>query len=216
MENILATLYSFLYIIFVVGIAFVLFKFTKVGSEVVRKFIHILVSLWVFILTNCYTSFYWSLIGPAAFVVINAVFVNSGYAKYLGMGERKRDNGLVYFPLSILILVTMGHYELSNNEIIVASVLTMGFGDGLAALIGSKVGKHSYKFVGGKKSIEGTVTMFAVTLIVLSLFTSIPWYGVLITALVATAFENLTPLGFDNITVPLSTAITLGAFYGLY
>lgn len=215
--NLLATIYSFIYILAIIAVAFVLYRFTKIGSEGVRKFIHILVSGWVLILVNCYDSLAWAVIGPVTFIFLNAAFVYSGFSKYLGMGNRKRDNGLIYYPLSILVLVIMMYNGLADERIVISSVLMMGFGDGLAALIGSRFGRHGYSFIGGKKSLEGTLTMFAVSLtILLVVYPEGLWYVSLLVAIFATLLENITPLGFDNITVPLISAFALGAFNGLY
>lgn len=215
--NLLATIYSFIYILAIIAVAFVLYRFTKIGSEGVRKFIHILVSGWVLILVNCYDSLAWAVIGPVTFIFLNAAFVYSGFSKYLGMGNRKRDNGLIYYPLSILVLVIMMYNGLADERIVISSVLMMGFGDGLAALIGSRFGRHGYSFIGGKKSLEGTLTMFAVSLtILLAVYPEGPWYVSLLVAIFATLLENITPLGFDNISVPLLSALALGVLHGIY
>lgn len=215
--NLLATIYSFIYILAIIAVAFVLYRFTKIDSEGVRKFIHILVSGWVLILVNCYDSLAWAVIGPVTFIFLNAAFVYSGFSKYLGMGNRKRDNGLIYYPFSILVLVIMMYNGLADERIVISSVLMMGFGDGLAALIGSRFGRHGYIFIGGKKSLEGTLTMFAVSLtILLVVYPEGPWYVSLLVAVFATLLENITPLGFDNISVPLLSALALGVLHGLY
>lgn len=215
--NLLATIYSFIYILAIIAVAFVLYRFTKIGSEGVRKFIHILVSGWVLILVNCYDSLAWAVIGPVTFIFLNAAFVYSGFSKYLGMGNRKRDNGLIYYPFSILVLVIMMYNGFADERIVISSVLMMGFGDGLAALIGSRFGRHGYSFIGGKKSLEGTLTMFAVSLtILLVVYPEGPWYVSLLVALFATLLENITPLGFDNISVPLLSALALGVLHGIY
>lgn len=215
--NLLATIYSFIYILAIIAVAFVLYRFTKIGSEGVRKFIHILVSGWVLILVNCYDSLAWAVIGPVTFIFLNAAFVYSGFSKYLGMGNRKRDNGLIYYPFSILVLVIMMYNGLADERIVISSVLMMGFGDGLAALIGSRFGRHGYSFIGGKKSLEGTLTMVAVSLtILLAVYPEGPWYVSLLVAIFATLLENITPLGFDNISVPLLSALALGVLHGIY
>ena len=210
-SEMIATLYSFLYICSVIFVGFLLKKFTRIGAEGVRKFIHILVSGWVFILVYGYHEFWYAVTGPIAFIVINAIFVYSGLGKYLGMGNRKRDNGLIYYPVSLLFMTIMYYRGYLPDYGMIASTLIMGFGDGLAALVGTKIGKHPYKGTGGAKSIEGSLTMFIVSAAVLLLFTPCAWYVSLTLALVATVFEMSTPLGFDNITVPMITAILLGA-----
>ena len=215
--NLLATIYSFIYILAIIAVAFVLYRFTKIGSEGVRKFIHILVSGWVLILVNCYDSLAWAVIGPVTFIFLNAAFVYSGFSKYLGMGNRKRDNGLIYYPFSILVLIILLYKGVIDERVVVASTLMMGFGDGCAALIGSRFGHHGYTSLGGKKSIEGTLTMFIVSItILLLIYPDRPWYVPLSVAFLATVLENLTPLGFDNITVPLLSAVALGVLNGIY
>lgn len=216
-NNLLATIYSFIYILAIVGVAFVLYRYTSIGSEGVRKFMHILISGWVFILVGMYDSMAWALVGPVTFIVLNTVFVYSGFSRYLGMGNRKRDNGLIYYPLSIVVLILMMYNGLSDGKIVISSVLMMGFGDGFAALVGSRFGRHHYAFLGGRKSVEGTLTMFIVSFIILSaVYPEGPWYFSLLVALAATVLESITPLGFDNITVPVISAVILGALHGVY
>ena len=99
-NNVLGLVYSFGFIFAVIFIALLVHKSGKASSETVRKIIHIGVSNWVFILIHCFDSLAFSLVGPVAFIILNSLFVYSGASKLLGMGARKRDNGLIYFPLS--------------------------------------------------------------------------------------------------------------------
>ena len=95
-SNVLGLVYSFSFIFAV-----------HLSSETVRKIIHIGVSNWVFILTGCFNTLSFALIGPVTFIILNGVFVYSGAAKLLGMGNRKRDNGLIYFPFSLLVMTLL-------------------------------------------------------------------------------------------------------------
>ena len=59
--------------------------------------------------------------------------------------------------------------------------------------------------------------MFIVSItILLLIYPDRPWYVPLSVAFLATVLENLTPLGFDNITVPLLSAVALGVLNGIY
>ena len=151
-------------------------------------------------LTSLNRAFIWG-------IVLNAAFVYSGKAKLLGMGNRKRDNGLIYFPLSLLILSLLYYRGLIMSYDVLAGVLVMGYGDGLAALIGSKWGRHKYSVMNAEKSWEGTAVMFAVSLAVITLVTPYSFPVCLAMAAVAAFFEAVTPLGLDNITVPLLTGL---------
>lgn len=207
-DNVLALVYSFAFIIAVIVLAFVLYRTMHLSSESVRKIIHIGVSNWVFILVWCFDDVRFAVVGPVAFIILNAIFVHSGAAGLLGMGDRRRDNGLVYFPFSLLVMTLLYYRGLIQAHDVIAATLVMGYGDGLAALVGSKIGRHRYSVLNASKSWEGTAVMLVVSGLVIALFTPYPALKVLVMAVVATLFEALTPLGLDNITVPLLTALS--------
>lgn len=207
-DNVLALVYSFAFIIAVIALAFVLYRTMHLSSESVRKIIHIGVSNWVFILVWCFDDVRFAVVGPVAFIILNAIFVHSGAAGLLGMGDRRRDNGLVYFPFSLLVMTLLYYRGLIQAHDVIAATLVMGYGDGLAALVGSKIGRHRYSVLNASKSWEGTAVMLIVSIAVIAIFTPYPALKVLVMAVVATLFEALTPLGLDNITVPLLTALS--------
>ena len=99
-QNILSLFVSVCFVCFTVLVAFLLYRFLHLRNETVRKLIHITVSNWVFILVYGFDNIGYALLGPIMFIFINTVFVYGGFGRYLGMGDRKRDNGLIYFPRS--------------------------------------------------------------------------------------------------------------------
>lgn len=206
-SNVLGLVYSFSFIFAVIIIAFLLYRFAHLSSETVRKIIHIGVSNWVFILTGCFNTLSFALIGPVTFIILNGAFVYSGAAKLLGMGNRKRDNGLIYFPFSLLVLTLLYYRGLIQAHDVIAGTLVMGYGDGFAALLGSKFGRHKYSVMNAQKSWEGTAVMFIASLAVILLVTPYSIPKAIMMAVVATVFEAVTPLGLDNITVPLLTVL---------
>ena len=91
------------------------------------------------------------------------------------------------------------------------AILGMGYGDGLAALVGRKLGNRKLNFK-SNKTVAGFGTMATVTFIIvfivkLSFGTTAPVYLVFLLsiacALIAALVEAYTPFGLDNITVPL-------------
>lgn len=206
-SNVLGLVYSFSFIFAVIIIAFLLYRFAHLSSETVRKIIHIGVSNWVFILTGCFNTLSFALIGPVTFIILNGAFVYSGAAKLLGMGNRKRDNGLIYFPFSLLVMTLLYYRGLIQAHDVIAGTLVMGYGDGFAALLGSKFGHHKYSVMNAQKSWEGTAVMFIASLAVILLVTPYSIPKAIMMAVVATVFEAVTPLGLDNITVPLFTVL---------
>lgn len=210
--NIIGLIVSFAFLFLIVGLGFVLKRYTPASGEVVRKVIHIGVSHWVFILVHYFTKLSFALVGPIFFIIGNTAFVYLGMGKYLGMEDRKRNNGLIYFPISLLILTFFwARGSLSSAEIEFA-VLAMGWGDGLAALVGSRWGRHPYQLFGMHKSLEGSAVMALVVLLLGFLLLSLPWYLVIALALLVTLAEAITPYGFDNISVPLLAAALVRCF----
>ena len=86
----------------------------------------------------------------------------------------------------------------------------MGLGDGMAALVGTKWGKHKYKVLKvGEKSVEGTFSMFMASFLVVY---AISPGGVVISlfvALFSSLVENISPSGVDNATVPILSSLLL-------
>jgi phytol kinase len=99
--------------------------------------------------------------------------------------------------------------------------LVMAWGDGLAALIGRSFGKATIHPIVGKKTMIGSTTMFIVSAIVIALMSqgySLAWISslsgiswILIASGFATIFEAVTPLGLDNVSVPIGTAVIVSA-----
>jgi phytol kinase len=97
-------------------------------------------------------------------------------------------------------------------------ILILGYGDGLASLVGRAVSSRAVPIFGGVKSLAGTSTMLIASAAVTVLFTQAfnPTYGsdlgtLLVaagfTAAAATLVEFVTPYGMDNLTVPIVTTL---------
>ena len=112
------------------------------------------------------------------------------------------DNGIVSFPVSLLIISLLYSYGRVSGSTAIASMFILGFGDGAAAVTGYLLGKT-------KKSMEGSISMLAVSVVALMLFSGLSFPLCLIVALLATAAERLTPSGLDNLTVPLTAALAM-------
>lgn len=89
----------------------------------------------------------------------------------------------------------------------------MTWGDGMAALLGQRFGKHRYQILGITKSWEGSLAMAVVSYLVTNLVLLAGqelswqiWVVSLAVAVIATALEAVSKLGVDNLTVPLGSA----------
>ena len=165
-----------------------------VPGVIARKTLHILSSLWTVMMVYGFESVWARVIGPAAFIVINGV--------YAWRKDGRLDNGIVSFPVSLLIISLLYSYGCVSGSTAIASMLILGFGDGAAAVTGYLLGKT-------KKSMEGSISMLAVSVVALMLFSGLSFPFCLLVALLAAAAERLTPSGLDNLTVPLTAALAM-------
>ncbi len=112
--------------------------------------------------------------------------------------------GVMFFPLMLIILTFLGYRSFAG----VAAIASVGFGDGIAPIVGKYWGKHRYKLLGREKSLEGSLGVFLATLIgslILGMvFFHNPYFlKSLIASLIATILEAISPRDVDNFIVPL-------------
>lgn len=175
-------------------------------------------------------------IGAGCLVLFLALFDDSDWSKYLNItilviwfflliqkglfadandeavktmtrtGDRRE---LLKGPLYFVIVATIcGTLFYKTFEGVVAMAI-LGWGDGMAPIIGSRFGRLKYKIL-SPKSVEGSLTMFAsgfFASLLLARFIVPHAYDVnriLILSLVATAVEGLSPKEIDNFTIPIA------------
>jgi phytol kinase len=79
------------------------------------------------------------------------------------MQDYKSGLGIFYFPLSFTILMLMWGKTL--EAVSMMSLLIMSFSDSSASLIGRRIGRIEYSLRGGKKTLEGSLAFFMMTVI---------------------------------------------------
>jgi phytol kinase len=191
----------------------------KQDPELVRKVVHIgtghvlLIAWWLQIPTWLCVS---------AGVTFTAIALASHHTNILPMlnDVGRKTYGVFYYALSITVLVALlwDHHP----QYAVIGVMVMSWGDGMAALIGKRFGKHTFIYMGNKRSLEGSLAMFVTSLIVmLGIFASghslsARDVGVAIpVAAIAAMLEAFSPGGTDNLSVPLASA-SLSYFLQIY
>jgi phytol kinase len=124
----------------------------------------------------------------------------------------RKSLGTFFYAISIGILVAW-FWAVEKPYFAALGILIMTWGDGLAALIGQRYGKHVYTVGGVKKSWEGSLTMALVSYIVSSSIllavqgnTWLTWLVAFVVALVATGLEAFSWYGIDNLSVPIASA----------
>ena len=193
MSDSLSILISFCYIAVAVALCLLLDRAFSVPSVIVRKLLHVLSALWVILMAYGFESAAARALGPVLFIFINALYA---YRK-----EGRFDSGLVTFPVSLLIVSLLFSFGYVSADTAISSMLVLGCGDGAAAVTGYFLHKTG-------KSIEGSISMFLVSMVVLLFFSlALPWC--ILVALAATVAERVTPYGLDNLTVPLTSALLM-------
>ena len=186
-------------------------RYTKAGTEIVRKIVHIG--------TGNVILFAWLLkiplwVGVSASVFFSAIAFLSYYVPILPSinGIGRKSLGTFFYAVSIGVLVAW-FWTLNVPQFAAIGILVMTWGDGLAAVIGQRFGRHPYKLWDMTKSWEGSLTMGLISFLVsLAILVATQgniwqvWLTSLAVALIATGLEAFSKFGIDNLTVPISSA----------
>lgn len=184
------------YLVVVVAIEFLKRK-RKVSSEITRRLIHIF--------SGSYTLLDYFLLPSAWFIglitlslIVMVISQKFGWFTSIHSVARK-TYGELFLPLGTLLT-----FFICNNkpEIFIASILVMTFADSLAGITSDLLKKPS-------KVLQGSLVFFIVTVPILTLHSSLGFGHVLLAALLVTVVERFSPLGTDNATVPVATALLL-------
>jgi len=192
---------------------------TKSASvEITRKIVHIGAGNVILLAWWLQTPAW---MGIAASLLFSLVALLSYWLPILpGINSVGRTSlGTFFYAISIGLL-TAAFWASGLAEFTVLGILTMTWGDGMAAIIGQSLGRHPYQVWNMTKSWEGTSAMFLVSFITggavlgsVHGFTPTIAAIALLTALTATFLESFSRWGIDNLTVPLSSAFLA---YGLW
>ena len=201
----------FVYLAMLVILAETLSRLIPDDPELTRKIVHIgsgnviLIAWWLDISVEVIVS---------AALIAAAIALTSYIIPILPSIESvgRKSLGTLFYAISIGILAA--YFWQDSPQYTVIGILTMAWGDGLAAIIGQRFGKHTYQVFQITKSWEGSLAMAGASFLVTGLILwSVEgnswqiWSISLVVALVATLFEAFSKLGIDNLTVPVSSAV---------
>ncbi len=152
---------------------------------------------------------------PAAIAVTAATAINHRFRLLPAVEDVGRHSyGTIAYGASIALLLAL--FWPSQPLAVAAGVLVMAIGDGLAGLIGPQLNSPRWRLFGQGKSLAGTLAMALGALAVLTLLHStalIQGLGapslpnLMLIAAIATALEQLSAFGIDNLSVPLSAGL---------
>ena len=221
----LGTLNLILYFVFAAGIALLCRFFFTIPDEIFRKTLHFILlgSFLVFLFS--YPTWQSTALAAVIFeiLVYPILFFFERFKGYSELtterkkGELKNSLLLVFTMFAIVVAICWGIFD--DRHLALASLYAWGIGDAFAALIGKKFGKHKIKApkLDGKKSYEGTLSMFAVSFLTVTIILlcrgGLTIFSCIVISLIVAAVSALTELysknGNDTVICPLSAMLIL-------
>jgi len=209
------------YIILIIFISDKMSSKLNISRKISRKFLHVMIGNLPFAIPF-FTINIFPVCVAAPFILVT--FFASPYTPFKSFKKLKglesiteegHHLGLVFYAVSYTFLAL---FFASEPYVIAAGILPMAYGDAFASTVGEKHGKRRYRLL-ADKSLEGSVIMFIASFLSLtmglaffsmlygfSVFDKIP--SLLAVATVAAIVEGVSPLGFDNLSVPFFCALT--------
>jgi len=216
--NLVATALTFVYVFGLV--ALLNFCVTRFGlpQDISRKITHIGAGSLVGFLP-LYSDVDWSrYLNVTIFVVWIALLVQKGLfanpddeavRTMTRTGERRE---LLKGPLYFVIVATICGTLLYKSFPGIVAMANLGWGDGVAPIVGSRYGRWKYKIF-SDKSVEGSLSMFifafaaSVFFVWLILPSELNLIRILLLALIATVVEAFSPQEVDNILIPAAIVV---------
>lgn len=205
-----------LYIFGIIGVAEALRRWRGYSSGFTRKVIHIGVGMLSWVLPFLFTQPWPFVLACLAFMVLN--YLDWRYGFFKAMASSNRSNlGTVYFPLAAAVVVII-FWE--TPPLMVAALMPLTWGDGLAPVVGKLYGRRSYSVHTSIRTVEGSAGFFVAGFIFtwLALWVmpgppEITAVGALLPALVITILttfiEAISIWGLDNLTITAMAILVL-------
>lgn len=214
-NNLLAALLTIVYVFSLVALMEVFITKFGLARDLSRKITHIGAGMIIAFLP-LFDDAHWSkYLNVSIFVIWIALLVQKGFFADIDdeavktmtrTGDRRELlKGPLYFVIVATICGTLFYKTFEG----VLAMSILGWGDGMAPIIGSRYGKIKYQIL-SPKSVEGSLTMFAsafVASLLLVQFIVPQEYNfnrILILSAIATVAEGVSPKELDNFIIPLA------------
>lgn len=216
MSNTLGIIIAFAYIVAMIGVAEGLRRWRGYGPGFTRKVIHIGVGMLSWLIPFLFNSPWPFVFACAVFVVIN--LIDWRYGLIGSMQSSSRSNlGTVYFPLAAAIVALIFW---DQPPLLVAALMPLTWGDGLAPVIGAAYGRRVYRIHTSTRTLEGSagffVAGFLFTWLALWVMPGMPeitpveaLLPSLVIMVVTTLIEAVSIWGLDNLTVTAAAILIL-------
>ena len=208
MGNFTGFIIALVYIFSLIGLAEVLRKKRGYSSDFTRKVIHIGVGMLIWAVPFLFSQPWPFMIACLGFAILDLLDWHFGF--FAAMASSSRSNlGTVYFPLAAGVVA---YLFWDTPPLMVAALMPLTWGDGLAPIIGKKFGHHSFHIKNTIRTIEGSIGFFVATFIATWLALWImpgppnltaldALLPALVVSLLTTFVEAVSIWGLDNITI---------------
>lgn len=214
-NNLLAALLTVIYVFSLVALMEVFVTRFGLARDLSRKITHIGAGMIIAFLPLFDDSHWSKYLNVSIFVIWIVLLVQKGLFADVNdeavktmtrTGDRRELlKGPLYFVIVATICGTLFYKTFEG----VLAMSILGWGDGMAPVIGSRYGKIKYQIL-SPKSVEGSLTMFVSALVASLLLVQfiVPqeynFNRILILSAIATVAEGVSPKEFDNFIIPLA------------
>ncbi len=217
-HNVFITFLTFLYVFSVPPLMDYLVTNHGLSRDISRKITHICAGT-VIIFLPLFQDGHWSqYLNVSVYVVWALLFIQKGLfasdddqaVKTMTRTGDKREllRGTFYFVIAGIICGTVYYKQFPG----VLAMAVLGWGDGLAPIIGMKLGKMKYR-VFCEKTVEGSLAFFAASVLAGMFFiwlivpSAFDLSTIFMIAIVATILEGISPKEVDNIIIPAAVIL---------
>ncbi len=217
MNNFIGLLVALGYIFIILALAGILRRVFRFGGDFTRKFVHIGVGMLIWLVPFLFDSPWPFVFASLAFAVLDLLDWHYGLFSFMASTDRA-NLGTVYFPIAAAI-VSLVFWD--QPPLMVAALMPLTWGDGLASIVGRTYGANTYTISGQQRSLQGSATFMVVggffTWLALWIVPGSPALTpfeaiapALVIIIAATITEAVSPWGLDNLTVTGVSIIILG------
>ncbi len=214
-HNALITLLTFVYVFSVPPLMDYLVTNHSLPRDISRKITHICAGSSIMFLPLFVDGGWSQYLNITVFAVWTVLLIQKGLfaadddqaVKTMTRTGDKREllKGTLYFVIVAMICGTIYYKQPAG----VLAMAMLGWGDGLAPIIGTRYGKMKY-YILSDKSVEGSLAFLAGSLAAGLFFSylivpeSVNVGKIVIIALIATVVEGVSPKEVDNLTIPIA------------
>ncbi len=216
MNNWLGLIICFVYIFAIIGLAEGLRRWRGYSSGFTRKVIHIGVGMMAWGLHWLFDSPWFFIAAALSFAVIN--LLDWRYKFFASMASSDPANlGTVYFPIAAAVVAFVFW---DRPPLMVAALMPLTWGDGLAPVIGKMYGRRQYRVHTSIRTLEGSLGFFVAGLLFTWLALWLPggapaispvaaFFPAFVITLVTTLIEAVSIWGVDNLTITAAAILIL-------